>query len=49
MSKDYEHCEVYLIPADSDKQATKKAQAVRSRLVKQGKALPTQSAPYRAD
>lgn len=47
-SPDYEDCEVYQIPADSREKATKKAQAVRSRLVKKGSPLPTQNAPFKA-
>lgn len=45
-SADYENCEVFLIPADSPKAATKKAQSIRARLVKKGLPLPTQAAPY---
>jgi hypothetical protein len=45
---DYECCEVYQIQADSREKATKKAQAVRARLVKKGSPLPTQSEPYQA-
>lgn len=45
---DYEHCEVYRIPAESLEKAKKKAQSVRSRLVKTGSALPSQSSPLEA-
>lgn len=43
---DYVDCEVYRIPADSLENGIKKAQSVRSRLVKAAKTLPTQSEPY---
>ncbi|WP_213664141.1 hypothetical protein [Stutzerimonas stutzeri] len=43
---DYEHCEVYRIPADSLDKAKKKAQSIRARLVKNGSDLPSQSVPY---
>ena len=45
----YEFCEVYQVPADSRDQAKKKAQALRSRLVKKGIPLPTKTAPYKVD
>lgn len=45
---DYSECEVYLIPAESLEQAKKKAQAIRSRLVRKGSELPSQAAPYKA-
>lgn len=44
--EDYQGCEVYLVPADSREQATRKAQSVRGRLIKNGAALPSQAAPY---
>lgn len=47
--EEYEMCEVYQIPASSRDEAKKKAQSVRSRLVKRQLPLPTQSAPYRAE
>lgn len=46
---DYSECEVYLIPAESLDKAKKKAQAVRTRLMKKGGDLPTQASPYQAD
>jgi hypothetical protein len=46
---DYSLCEVYQVPAESAEKATKKAQSVRSRLVKKGSPLPTQAAPYKSD
>ncbi|WP_227658020.1 hypothetical protein, partial [Klebsiella pneumoniae] len=46
---DYEFSEVYQIPAESREKATKKAQAVRSRLKKKGLPFPTQKQPYRED
>lgn len=46
-SPDYHGCEVYLIPAERGDGAVKKAQGLRSRMVKAGKALPSQSEPYR--
>jgi hypothetical protein len=46
--EDYQDCEVYQIHGDSREKATKKAQAIRSRLVKKGSDLPTQAAPYTA-
>lgn len=45
-SPDYAECEVYVIGAESFDKAKKKAQSVRSGLVKKGAALPTQAAPY---
>lgn len=45
---DYSECEVYLIPAESLDRAKKKAQAIRSRLVKKGSELPSQASPYKA-
>ncbi len=46
---DYEFSEVYQIPAESREKATKKAQAVRSRLKKKGLPFPIQKQPYRED
>lgn len=43
---DYAESEIYLIPAESLGQATKKAQAIRGRLIKKGAELPSQAAPY---
>lgn len=45
-SPDYSECEVYVISAESQDKAQKKAQSIRARLVKKGSALPTQVAPY---
>jgi hypothetical protein len=45
--EDYKHCEVYEIDADSREKATKKAKAIRVRLVKKNLALPSQDEPYR--
>lgn len=44
---DYAECEIYLIPAESLDKAKKKAQAIRTRLVKKGTELPSQASPYR--
>ncbi|MPQ69456.1 hypothetical protein GC387_22880 [Pseudomonas sp. MWU12-2323] len=44
---DYEECEVYVVPYDSDAAAKKQAQAVRRRYVNKGLALPSQKTPYR--
>lgn len=46
---DYSTCEVYQIPAENREKATKKAQGIRSRLVKAGGPLPTQSTPYKLE
>ena len=46
--EDYKECEVYLIPARTGEEATKKAQSARSRLVRSGKPLPQQLTPYTA-
>lgn len=46
---DYSTCEVYLIPSESLDKAKKKAQAIRTRLVKKDSELPTQATPYQAD
>lgn len=48
-SPDYEGCEVYRIPSESLAKATKKAQAVRARLVKKQDSFPTQESPYVAE
>lgn len=45
---DYTECEVYLVPAESLEKAKKKAQAIRTRLVKKGTQLPSQAEPYKA-
>lgn len=44
----YQECEVYRIPAESLDKAKKKAQAIRTRLIKKHSGLPTQAAPYTA-
>lgn len=44
----YEFCEVYRVETVSREQAKKKAQGVRSSLVRKGHPLPSQSAPYTA-
>lgn len=43
---DYENCEVYLVPATDLNSAKKKAQGIRSRLMKKGAELPTADTPY---
>lgn len=43
---DYEQCEVYVAPFESDKKAKKIAQAARARLVKNGLSMPTARAPW---
>lgn len=45
-SPDYSECEVYVINAESQEKAQKKAKFIRSRLVKKGSSLPTQASPY---
>lgn len=45
----YECCEVYQILATDRDQAKKKAQSVRSGLVRKGNTLPTQASPYKAN
>lgn len=42
----YEFCEVYRVGATSREEAKKKAQGVRSNLMRKGSPLPSQSAPY---
>ena len=44
---DYQHCEVYLMPAENFAKAKRQAQSARARLVKNGLPLPTQAAPFR--
>lgn len=46
---DYSTCEVYQIPAENREKATKKAQGIRSRLVKNGSPLPTQAVPCKLE
>lgn len=46
---DYSLCELYQVAAESSEKATKKAQGIRTRLLKKGVQLPTQATPYKQD
>ncbi|HDS1721739.1 hypothetical protein NPS53_09515 [Pseudomonas putida] len=44
----YAECEVYQILAESRDKAKKKAQSVRSTMIRKGLTLPSQAEPYKA-